>query len=449
MTNNKDNKSKFIWGSATAAYQIEGGVAEDGRGECIWDRFSHTEGKVLNGDTGDVACDHYHRFKDDINTMSEIGLNGYRFSIAWSRIYPEGHGKVNQKGLDFYDRLIEGLLEKNIDPMITLYHWDLPQALQDIGGWANRDTVEYFTEYSNTLFAKFGDRVHKWVTHNEPWVVAFAGNRVGRHAPGIKDFPTAVQVSHHLILSHAKAVDAFKAYRNDGDEIGITLNLFPMHPATNSPEDIAAAKRVDEYHNTWFLDPILKGEYPKDLLNSFETKLNSPVILPEDMKLIANNPGDFLGINYYLRRVIKHSMADSFLEYEEIQPEGSSYTDFPWEVYPEGMYELLMRIKNEYNNPKIYITENGAAYNDDKIVDGVVIDDNRIDYLSSHINEMLRAKAEGAKVEGYYAWSLLDNFEWAYGYSKRFGLIHVDYNSLQRKWKKSAFWYRDFIKNNR
>lgn len=442
------NNDKFIWGAATASYQIEGAVTEDGRGESIWDRFSHINGNVKNGDTGDVACDHYHRYKEDIDIMGRLGLEGYRFSVAWSRIFPEGSGKVNPKGLDFYDRLIDGLLEKNIDPMVTLYHWDLPQALQDIGGWTNRDTVQYFVEYAQTLFGKFGDRVHKWVTHNEPWVVTTAGNREGRHAPGIKDFPTAVQVAHHLILSHAKAVDAYKAYRKEGDEIGITLSLHPVHPATNYREDIEAANRVDQYNNRWFLDPVFKGEYPKELLEKYEAELKAPVIVPGDMDVIANNPGDFLGVNYYLRKVVKHSKQDSFLEFESVQPEGRPYTDFPWEIYPEGMHELLMRIKNEYNNPKVYVTENGAAYND-KVINGEITDDGRIDYLKSNISEMLRAKEDGANVAGYYAWSLLDNFEWAQGYTKRFGLVYVDYNTQQRILKKSAYWYRDLIKEQK
>lgn len=439
----------FIWGTATAAYQIEGAANEDGRGESIWDRFSHIPGNIVNGDNGDIACDHYHKYKEDIKIMKEMGINGYRLSTSWSRILPEGKGKINQKGIDFYDRLVDELLEDGIDPAVTLYHWDLPQALQDIGGWGNRDTIEYFAEYAAYMYNTLGDRVKKWITHNEPWVAAYAGNLAGRHAPGLKDFPLAVQVSHHLMLSHAKAVEAYRGYNDKNGKIGITLNLFPTYAASDSEADKEAAAFVDGYHNRWFLDPVLKGEYPEDILKVFKEKLNSPVIMPGDMKLLADNKSDFLGVNYYFRRVVKKSEVDPVLQYEEIKPVESQYTDMNWEVYPQGLYDLLTRIKKDYNDPVMYITENGAAFKDDKLVDGVVEDNDRVEFLKQHFIEAERAIKAGVKLEGYYVWSMLDNFEWAYGYDKRFGIIYVDYETQNRIWKRSAHWYKNFLKSGK
>ncbi|MFZ5986753.1 MAG: GH1 family beta-glucosidase [Bacillota bacterium] len=443
-----DFPDNFIWGTATASYQIEGAVKEDGRGESIWDRFSHIPGKILNGDNGDIACDHYHRYKQDVKLMKEMGTNGYRFSIAWSRIFPEGKGQVNQKGMDFYQRLVDELLENGIDPMITLYHWDLPQALQDIGGWGNRDMTDYFAQYSQYVFKALGDRVKKWVTHNEPWVVAFAGNLQGRHAPGLTDFPLAVQVSHNLLLSHAKAVEAFRGSSPKDGKIGITLNLYPVYPASDSVEDVEAASLVDGYHNRWFLDPVLKGTYPEDTLKLYRDNLNAPVIMPGDMELIAANPMDFLGINYYFRKVVKKANTGSILQFEEIKPEGSKYTEMNWEVYPESLYDLLLRIDKDYNSPHIYITENGAAFKDDMPVDKVVEDQDRLDFLREHFAAALKAIQHGIKLDGYYVWSLMDNFEWAQGYSKRFGLLYIDYKTQERIWKKSALWFKDFLRNN-
>lgn len=438
----------FIWGSATASYQIEGAVNEDGRGESIWDRFSHISGNTLNGDTGDVACDHYHRYKDDIKMMSEMGLKGYRFSISWSRIFPKGYGEVNQKGVDFYNNLVDELLKNGIEPAVTLYHWDLPQALQDIGGWENRDTVDYFVEYATYMFKMLGNRVKKWSTHNEPWVAAFAGNLAGRHAPGNTDLKLAVQVSHHLILSHAKVVQAYKKLNSKDGKIGIVLDLHPVVPATDSKEDYRASILVDGYQNRWFLDPVLKGKYPEDILKLYTEKLIAPDIMPGDMEIISNNPMDYLGINYYFRKVVKKSEENMFFKFSEVKPKGSEYTEMNWEIYPKGLYDFLIRIKNEYNNPHIYITENGAAFKDDKIVNGIVEDDKRVDFLRQHFEQAHRAIKDGVKLDGYYVWSLMDNFEWARGYSKRFGLIFIDYKSLKRIWKKSALWYKDVIENN-
>ncbi|MBC8062430.1 MAG: beta-glucosidase [Clostridiaceae bacterium] len=438
----------FVWGSATAAYQIEGAANEEGRGASIWDRFSHIEENIVNGDTGDVACDHYHRYKDDIKLMKEMGLKGYRFSISWSRIFPTGRGMVNQKGIDFYNSLVDELIKNGIEPAVTLYHWDLPQALEDIGGWGNRDTVDYFVEYATYMFKLLGDRVKKWSTHNEPWVAAFAGNLAGRHAPGNTDLKLAVQVSHHLILSHAKAVEVYKKLNHKDGKIGIVLDLHPIVPATDSKEDYDTSILVDGYQNRWFLDAVLKGKYPEDILKFYKEKLVDPVIMPGDMEIIAGNSMDYLGVNYYFRKVVKRSPHNKIFQFEEVKPEGAEYTEMNWEVYPRGLYDLLIRIKEEYNNPHIYITENGAAFKDDKIVNGVVDDEDRLRFLSGHFDEAYKAIEAGVKLDGYYVWSLMDNFEWALGYSKRFGLIFIDFKTQERIWKKSAIWYKGVIKNN-
>lgn len=438
----------FIWGSATASYQVEGAVNQDGRGESIWDRFSHTPGKVLNGDTGDVACDHYNRYREDVQLMKELGLKGYRFSVAWPRIYPHGKGQVNQKGLDFYDSLVDELLKAGIEPIVTLYHWDLPQALQDMGGWDNRDVADYFAEYAFKMYDVLGDRVKKWITHNEPWVVAFLGNAFGQHAPGYRDFALAVRISHHLLISHAKAVQAYRQSGNDGGgQIGITLNLTPVYPASDTVEDNQAVQFQDGFQNRWFLDPVFKGTYPEDMLGYYREKYDAPVIRPGDMELLANNPIDFLGINYYTRAVVKKGEQDGFDSVQQVQPEGK-YTEMGWEVYPQGLYDLLMRIHRDYNAPNIYITENGAAFKDDRIVDGTVDDQDRLEYLKGHFEAAYRAIQDGVNLKGYYVWSFMDNFEWAYGYSKRFGIVYVDYETLKRTPKRSALWYRDVIAEN-
>lgn len=437
----------FMWGAATSSYQIEGAVAEDGRGPSIWDTFSHTPGKVHNGDTGDVACDHYHMYRQDVAIMRGLGLKGYRFSTAWPRIFPKGGGRANQKGIDFYKSLVEELLKNNIEPMATLYHWDLPQALQDKGGWKNRDTVKYFTEYAWTMFEALGDMVKLWITHNEPLCTAFLGNATGENAPGYTDPALALQVSHSLLLSHAEAVNVYKQ-ENYGGKIGITINLYPIHPATQSAKDVETAKFVDGIFNRWFLDPVIKGVYPNDVLRVYKDRFKAPVIEPGDTELIADSEIDFLGVNYYTRNVVRYSEEDSLLGYEQINPEGVRYTGIGWEIYPEGLYEILNRIRKDYGNPTVYITENGAAFKDDRVVNGVIEDKDRIDYIKQHLIEVNKAIRDGASVKGYFLWSLMDNFEWADGYSQRFGIIHVDFNTLERTWKRSAYWYRDVINNN-
>lgn len=437
----------FLWGTATASYQVEGASLEDGKGESIWDRFSHISGNVLNDDTGDIACDQYHKYKDDIKLMKALGLKGYRFSIAWPRIYKEGWGRVNPKGVDFYNYFVDELLKNGIEPVITLYHWDLPQALQDRGGWENRDTIEYYSEYAAFMFNALGDRVKKWITHNEPWVASFLGNAEGVHAPGFKNLKLAVQISHNLILSHAKAIQVYRQLNMDGI-IGIALNLSPVYPASNSRENIEAAFLADGYYNRWFLDPVLKGNYPVDILKIYENNLNAPIIQNGDMKLIASYSADFLGINYYSRAVVQKSNKNEMLKFEVIRPMGSKYTEMNWEIYPEGLYDLLTRISKEYESPHIYITENGAAFKDKKIINGIIQDDDRLEYFKLHFAQAYRAIEDGVKLDGYLIWSLMDNFEWALGYTKRFGIINVDFKTLERKFKKSALWYKDVISNN-
>lgn len=436
----------FVWGAATASYQIEGGVREGGRGESIWDRFSHTPGKIQNGDTGDVACDHYHRYAEDVELMAELGLNAYRFSIAWPRIFPEGKRQVNTQGLDFYNRLVDCLLEAGIEPFATLYHWDLPQALQEEGGWANQDTVGYFADYTVTVSRELGDRIHHWITHNEPWVVAFLGHATGEHAPGLKDLATALQVSHHLLLSHSQAVPILREHGDADTRVGITLNLHPAHPASESQADEEAARRFDGYKNRWFLDPLFKGQYPEDMLAWYDDK--APSIHPGDLDRIAV-PIDFLGVNYYFRDVVEAGPQEKFLQANTIKPQEAEYTEMGWEIYPEGLYELLMRLHQGYQVPKLYVTENGAAFADEVEADGQVHDPRRVRYLQEHFLQAHRAIQDGAPLAGYFVWTLLDNFEWAFGYSKRFGLIYVDHPTQERIVKESGKWYRDVIAENR
>jgi len=432
----------FIWGAATAAYQIEGAYNEDGKGESIWDRFCKIPGKVQDGDRGDVACDHYHRYRDDIKLMKTISLNAYRFSIAWPRIFPKGKGQVNQVGLDFYERLVDELLNTGIEPFVTLYHWDLPQALQEKGGWANRDTVGYFQDYAEKISRKLGDRVHFWITHNEPWVVSFLGHHSGILAPGIKALSIALKVSHYLLLSHGKAVTILRDNGNEKTQVGITLNLSPIYPASESKEDEKAAKKYDGYLNRWFLDPIYKGFYPEDMLALYGDK--APEIRTEDLEHISTKI-DFLGINYYTRTVVKADKKEAFLGLSPVKPSGAEYTEMDWEIYPAGIYEILKRIHNDYGAPVIYITENGAAFADKIDKNGQVNDVSRIKYLKGHFLQAHRAIEDGVKLFGYFVWSLLDNFEWAYGYSRRFGLIYTDYPTQKRIIKASGWWYKKVI----
>ena len=427
----------FVWGAATASYQIEGAAHEDGRSESVWDRFSATPGKVWNGDTGAVACDFYHRYPEDIALMRELGIDAFRFSIAWPRVLPAGRGSVNQAGLDFYDRLVDELLANGIEPFPTLFHWDTPQVLEDEGGWSSRSTAEAFVGYAEAVAERLGDRIKHWITHNEPWVVAWIGHSWGVHAPGRTSEADAVAAAHHLLLSHGWAVEAIRRAAPDA-KVGITLNLAHAYPTSDSPEDEAAAWQVDGEGNRWFLDPLYRGSYPADLLERNE--LVAPHVRDGDLATIAA-PTDFLGVNNYFRFLVSGGPAGPQIQRN---PE-AQYTAMDWEVYPDGLRQLLVRVANDYAPPAIYVTENGAAFGDIRGHDGRVHDPERTAYIESYLGAVGRAIEDGAPVKGYFVWSLLDNFEWAEGYSKRFGIVYVDYPTLERVPKDSFYWYRDFI----
>ncbi len=435
---------EFIWGAATSSYQIEGAALQDGRGECIWHRFTHTPGTIDDGSTGDVACDHYHRYREDVALIAGLGLDAYRFSISWPRVIPAGAGPTNPAGLDFYDRLVDELLRRDITPFVTLYHWDLPQALQDRDGWENPDSVDWFRDYAALMAARLGDRVKHWITHNELWVIAFLGNYTGEHAPGQRNLTAAYTVAHHLLLSHGAAVPAIRQ-NVPGAQVGITLNLDHVEPATESEADCQAAHRHDGYLNRWFLDPVFHGRYPQDMVALLGAALER--IAPEDISAAAV-PLDFLGINNYTRQVIAAGDSGPFYT-RGVRPAGSAYTAMNWEVYPEGLRALLVRVARDYAPPAIYVTENGAAFDDPDPVNGVVEDPQRVDYYWRYLDACAAAIAQGVPLKGYFAWSLLDNFEWARGYLKRFGIVHVDYKTLVRTPKRSALFYRDLIAAHR
>ena len=434
----------FIWGAATSSYQIEGAWNEDGKGESIWDRFSHTPGKVANGDTGDIACDHYHRWRKDVAWMKELGLNAYRFSVSWARLLPRGRGQVNPAGVDFYSRLVDALLEAGIEPFVTLYHWDLPQALQDGGGWPARATAEAFVEYADLLSRTLGDRVTHWITFNEPYVSAIVGYLEGRHAPGHTDLDEALAAAHHLLLAHGWSIPVIR--RNCvRAEVGITLNLSPHTPASPSTADRAAAWQRDGILNRWFLDPIAARGYPADIVQHYGHAMD--FVEADDLDAIAV-PIDFLGVNYYCRSVVRSSAVPEDENARRTVFLNPNPTEMGWEVYPAGLHDLLGRLHFDYRFPALYITENGAAYRDRIGDSGQVEDLLRIRYFKEHLMAAAQAIAAGVPLRGYFAWSLMDNFEWAHGYSKRFGLIHVDYPSQRRIPKASAYWYRQVIAAN-
>lgn len=436
----------FVFGTATASYQIEGAWNEDGKGESIWDRFTHTPGKIDDSSNGDVACDHYHRFPADVELMSSLGLNAYRFSVSWPRVYPTGRGAINQAGLDFYDRLVDSLLAAGIRPFATLYHWDLPQALEDEGGWPNRATAPAFAEYAATVAAKLGDRVKDWITLNEPWVASFLGYYLGEDAPGRKELPAALQTSHTLLLAHGLATQAIRGV-TDG-RVGITLDLHPIHAASASENDKAAAQRFDGFWNRWFLDPVFRGAYPEDMLALYSVL--APQIEPGDLAIIRQ-PLDFLGVNYYNRWIIAEDLSgENPLGTKVVPPpDGAELTGMGWEVYPDGLAELLRRVNSEYRPPVLYVTESGASYPDVLAPDGTVGDPERISYLRGHFLRASQVIREGLPLRGYFVWSLLDNFEWARGYTARFGLVYVDYPTQRRIPKASARWYSELIRANR
>jgi beta-glucosidase len=437
--------SDFLWGVSTAAYQIEGAWNEDGKRPSIWDTFTHTPGHIADHTTGDVACDHYHRWRQDVDLLRELGVNAYRFSISWPRIMPEGRGQVNPAGLDFYDRLVDALLEAGIQPFATLYHWDLPQALQDQGGWPNRETVAAFVDYAQVVARRLGDRVSRWITHNEPFIVAIYGHLTGENAPGLKDLQTALQAAHHLLLSHGEATLALRATVRGPVQVGIALNLQPVHAASPHPDDQQAAWRWDGLANRWFLEPLFRGVYPPDLWESFGPL--APRLQPGDLARIMV-PVDFLGVNYYSRVVARHKPDQSPLQVEFVQPPGVERSSM-WEIYPAGLEEVLERVWSDYQPIALLITENGMPLADVVDAAGQVNDAPRISFLQRHLAAAHRVHAAGIPLRGYFVWSLMDNFEWAFGYQMRFGLVYVDFASQQRIPKASARWYGRVVREGK
>jgi beta-glucosidase len=425
-----------------SAYQVEGAADADGRGESIWDRFCATPGNVVDGDSGAVACDSYHRYREDVRLVQELGLNAFRFSIAWPRILPRGRGRPNAAGLDFYDRLVDELLAAGVEPFVTLYHWDLPQALEERGGWPVRDTAAAFAEYVDVVSERLGDRVSHWITQCEPWVISWLGYGLGEHAPGRRSDADALAAAHHVLLGHGLAADILRS-RSAEARVGITIDLVAFHPLTGSAADAAAVARSDGFRNRWILDPVLRGAYPKDMLELYEPIL--PPIEEGDLRTISA-PLDFLGVNYYTRSVVCADPAGG--PPVTVDDDSVERTEMGWEVYPDGLYELLVRLHHDYELPPLYVTENGAAYADHR-ENGSVHDPKRISYVERHLAAIERAVADGIPVRGYFLWSLLDNFEWAFGYSRRFGIVYVDYETLERVPKASFHWYREAISASR
>ncbi|HEY5957035.1 MAG TPA: GH1 family beta-glucosidase [Polyangiaceae bacterium] len=427
----------FQLGVATSSYQIEGAVAEDGRAPSIWDTFAHTPGKIKDASTGDVACDHYHRVADDVTLIDWLGVDAYRFSIAWPRVIPEGRGAINQKGLDFYERLVDALLSRGIAPCVTLYHWDLPQALGDRGGWLNRSTAEAFAEFAELVAARLGDRVAVWFTHNEPWCQAFLGHELGVFPPGRRKMSEALLAAHHLLVSHGLAVRALRSRVRA--PIGIAPNFMPAHPASNLPSDLAAAKRQDGYFNRWFIEPVLGLGYPDDMVKLYGQLM--PPIATDDMVTIAQ-PIDVVGVNYYERCIVAHQNNGSPLNLRHLRTSELPRTA-DREIYPHGLREVLDRLHLQYRIPRILVTENGAASKaDEAIENGQVHDQVRVDFLRDHLTQILEARRAGVPVDAYYVWSLMDNFEWSEGYTLRYGIVHVDFVTQQRTPKDSALFLR-------
>lgn len=434
----------FLWGSATAAYQVEGSSMAEGAGMSIWDRFAHTPGLTRNGDTGDVACDQYRLYRQDAALMRQLGLKAYRFSVSWSRVLPEGRGAANPAGLDYYDRFVDCLLENGAEPLVTLYHWDLPAALDDLGGWLNRDIANWFSDYASLMFRKLDGRVKTWATLNEPWVVTDGGYLHGALAPGHKNRFEAPIASHNLLRAHGQAV---KTYRAEGrHRIGLVVNLEPKYPASEDPANLAAVARADAYMNRQYLDPVFFGRYPDEMAEIFGEAW--PTWPDEDFALIAQ-PIDWLGVNYYTRSVTRHDDASWPLKAAAVKQEGATYTETDWEVFPQGLTDILVWVKQRYGDIPIQITENGAAFYDPPTANGGTVNDPlRIDYLRTHLNAVREAIARGVKVEGYMVWSLLDNFEWSLGYSKRFGIVHVNFRTQARTLKHSARFYAQVVAGN-
>ncbi|MHB8071386.1 MAG: GH1 family beta-glucosidase [Candidatus Cryosericum sp.] len=433
----------FLFGVGTSAYQIEGAVAEDGRTPSIWDTFCREPGRVYEGQTGDIACDHYHRYREDIAILKKLGVDSYRFSISWSRVFP-AYGGYNPKGMEFYKNLVRELRQNEIEPMVTLYHWDLPMWAHERGGWLNRESIAWFREYATRVFEELNDSVKLWTTHNEPFCASVLGYYVGIHAPGHKNVSEALVAAHHILLSHGVAVQAFRQCGFSDSKIGITLNLTPSSPASNSREDIEAASRADGLSNRWFLDPVFKSSYPEDMKEALGRLTGGfDFIRDGDLQTIST-PIDFLGVNYYTRSLVK-SAQDGALNEQEVPGDPGNSTAMGWEICPDALYDLILRLRREYTHVPIYITENGAAFDDVVTAGKRVHDTERINYVKGHLRKIAEANEQGADIRGYYLWSLLDNFEWAYGYSRRFGIVRVDFETQERSLKDSALWYRDVI----
>lgn len=442
----------FRWGVATSSFQIEGGADADGKGPSIWDRFCETPGNIEDGSDGKTACDHFHRWEEDVELLADLGVSTYRFSMAWPRVFPGGVGAVNQPGLSFYSRLVDALLEKSIRPLVTLYHWDLPDALQQRGGWAERSTAGAFADYAATAVRQLGDRVDHWVTHNEPWCSAILGHQHGVHAPGLKDHRMALLAAHNILLSHGLAVQAMRSERAEL-QVGIAHLLLPTYPASESEADRVAARRVDGEFNRWFVEPVALGRYPEDIVEHFcaQGALDDghPVLSRPDDLATMSQPTDFFGLNYYSRGIIRAEIPESDnLPRQVPEPPQEERTTMGWEVFPRGLYDLAVRAKDEWKANKIFVTECGAAFPDRPDADGRVSDERRIVYLEGYFAEAHRAIKDAAPIEGMYVWSLLDNFEWAFGYTQRFGLTWVDYETLERRLKASGEWYRAVTRAN-
>lgn len=438
---------EFLWGAATSAYQVEGVVSEAGRGESIWDVFCRQPGAIDGGDSGATACDHYRRWQADLDLIGELGLNGYRCSLAWPRLFPTGDGRRNPAGFDHYDRLIDGLLARGVTPFVTLYHWDLPQALQEHGGWRSRDTVDRFAEYADACFTAYGDRVRDWITINEPWIVGVLGHLHGIHAPGERDLRAAVTVMHHLLLAHGEAARALRT-QDAQARVGVAYSLFPNYPASDTPADREAAWASDGYVNRWFLDPVHGKGYPQDMWQRYESLIGPlDMVRDGDLDVIASG-SDFIGVNFYTDRVMRAAPESRPFGWEVVPvPDGTRVTDTGWAIVPDALTDLLLRLHADYG-VDLYITENGAVFNDGPGPDGAVHDERRVRFLREHLAAVHRAIERGAAVRGYFHWSLMDNFEWAMGYTPRFGLVHVDYPTQRRTVKDSGHWYARVVAAN-
>ncbi|RIU90495.1 beta-glucosidase [Oceanobacillus picturae] len=432
----------FVFGTATSSYQVEGAVNKDGRSPSIWDTFAATPGKVYQGDTGEVACDHYHLYKEDVQLIKQLGVESYRFSIAWPRIFPN-EGEYNEAGMQFYKNLISELKEQGIKPVVTLYHWDLPQWAEDKGGWVNRQSLEWFYAYAKKVFEELDGEVDSWITHNEPWCAAFLGYHQGVHAPGHTNVEEALKAAHHILVSHGQAVKLLKETMKSETPIGITLNLSPIYPVSQSFNDKIAANNADGYSNRWYLDPIFKGSYPADMVNLFSKYVHDFSFIYEGDLAEISVACDFFGINYYSRQLVEFTSAGDFM----YRGGHSDYakTGMGWDVSPKEFQELIRRLRKEYTNLPIIITENGASYPDKLTEDGAVHDPERMDYIKQHLQAIAELNEEGMNISGYYVWSLFDNFEWAFGYEKRFGIVYVDFETQKRTWKDSAKFYQSVV----